>query len=646
MSEQPDKGHKCIPDGYNEKVQVKIPARTLSKGNIGKDVWLVTQEDPNLDRNEQMAYKVAMKTDEEPTKDDRKKVVEIQEGLVVFPERSVPGVIFQSMIPTKWETKDYAVATAFTGFFILGFLGIIGLTFGILTNKANMRYGYVEGELECADDSYAAQLQGKTLEELNALEAPTTPDESECLRQAKEQQVQGIKDRESARAKAASFILSIVFSSLNSALDATCKINPATSTALVGMMMNGTVGFLLDNALGQDDGFKIWQEQGVGPAMRYAFAQLDVTTSPKFVRYIVTILFDVFISVILFKPLYGSLIRAPFFRCGETPRAMANGLVSAFIAIVTFQVYANNMRLNWAYPSKMIMNAEKESPGTIINGTTMLIATVIMAMVYLNTETRVNPAATGEGINDPVLKRYVVFFVFILMGFLSSNNNLNPSMEEAQGPGTTTDLSSRSSAGFGIFVGIVFIAIFGTLSTSKALSTFFKKLSVGALIIVIIVGSFFMLQEWSPKAAYGQNSNDYKEKATLAHQRKNAAIMLLASAFVLAVPVISNALRSASQYIRMYWNALFGAEASSTKIKMTGGNTLWESFQNFLVFLWNRYIHSGRAFFVCTGIWLAVLAAYGLMKNDTEKQKQNKTNMAYAALAMTIVFSVTYYVWK
>lgn len=534
-------------------------------------IWYVAHEDYDKSDAEQTATKVFFREEDvtemkealkeyidhdynisEKLEESQKQVQDIPSSdIVIFPEQRRAGFIFPFRKPLRWRIQDYTVGAVFSMFFVLGFVGIILLTASMLSNPVNLRHGLVEGTtLECSDSTYARQLQGKTLEQLNATDAPQTDEQKACMRQAKDQQVLGIKAREAARATAASFICSIVFSSLNSALDATCKINPATSTALVGMMMNGTVGFLLDNAMGQDTAFAIWQEEGVGPAMQYAFAQLDVTSSPKFIRYVVSILFDIFITVILFKPLYGSLIRVPFFRCGETPRAMANGLVSAFIAMITFQAYANNMRLNWAYPSRMIMEAEKEQPGTIINGTTMLIATVIMAMVYLNTETRVNPAAAKEGINDPSCKRGIVFIVLLLVAGLSKFNYLNPSIDEGQG---TDDISVRSTRGFWMFCGIVALAIGGTLYTSEKLD---RKEKVGAwvVIVVVICAVFFMLKAWTPKVS-ASDTEERAEKATLAHKRKLPAILLAVSALAIGSPLVARAGQSTVEYWRQLTQA-------------------------------------------------------------------------------------------
>ena len=615
--------HKCQEDGFNDMVYVRVPPRSIhgqkrgtTKRSTETNIWYVPHEKHNTEDGLQIASKVIFDKERLGSikQDTQRHVSAIPESdVVVFPEQNRVGFIYPIKEPTRWRMLDYAIGAAFSVFFVLGFVSIIYLTVSMLRNPVNLRYGYVESTLKCSDSEYAAELQNLTLKELNDKDKPQNALQEECMRKAKNEQILGIKSREATRATAASFICSIVFSTLNSALDATCKINPATSTALVGMMMNGTVGFLLDNAMGQDTAFQIWQEDGVGPAIRYAFAQLDVVTSPKFIRYIVSILFDIFITVILFKPLYGSLIKRPFFRCGETPRAMANGLVSAFIAMITFQAYANNMRLNWAYPSKMILEAEKQQPGTILNGTTMLIATVIMSMIYLNTETRINPAAAKEGINDPSWKRGIVFIVLLIVAGLSKSNYLNPSIDEDSG--SEEDLDTRSNRGFGIFCGIVAFAIGGTLYTSERLNTM-NKMVAWVLIVLAICATFFMLKTWKQKVGSG-NTKERELKATLAHDRWFPATLLFVSALVIASPLIVSACRSAARY----WTQL--SRAFSRKSLNMGLHTLSFSLLFFALL-----------FFSCT-----IVLIYRHYEKNREDD-QTTTNILWGVFAVSLLMCV------
>jgi hypothetical protein len=130
---------------------------------------------------------------------------------------------------------------------------------------------------------------------------------------------------------------------VNASLDKLGKIDPSTSTVLIGMFLGNTFGFILDTMLGSDEGLReyLWS---VPSGMRYALGSL---ATDRFGRYIVTILFDMFFTVILFKHFYSKLVHvAGFSQSGR--EWIANFIVSGFIGVITFQVYANMTRFQWA----------------------------------------------------------------------------------------------------------------------------------------------------------------------------------------------------------------------------------------------------------------------------------------------------------
>jgi len=78
-------------------------------------------------------------------------------------------------------------------------------------------------------------------------------------------------------------------------------------------------------------------------------------------------------------------------------------------------------RFEWAYPSG------QEGRGEWIQGQTMVLATVIMSMVYLTSETR---ARVGEpGINDPNIKLAVVLFTFFILWMLQAQKVIDPAYD-------------------------------------------------------------------------------------------------------------------------------------------------------------------------------------------------------------------------
>jgi hypothetical protein len=216
------------------------------------------------------------------------------------------------------------------------------------------------------------------------------------------------------RGVVASIATSLTFSAIvNSSLDKFGKIDPATSTVLIGMTLGGTFGYILDNMLGTDEGLReyLWRPQD---GMKFALGRL---ASDRFGRYIVTILFDMFFTVILFKHFYSMLVNmAGFSKNGR--EWLANAIVSGFIGVITFQVYANMTRFSWAYPSGVDVD------GSWIDGSVMNLAVVIMNMVYLQSETRVR--IHEPGINDPPMKLVMTVVTFTILWQLQSQGMLEP----------------------------------------------------------------------------------------------------------------------------------------------------------------------------------------------------------------------------
>ena len=109
--------------------------------------------------------------------------------------------------------------------------------------------------------------------------------------------VSEISARTKARGTVASGLTALSFSmAVNALLDKIGQIDPSTSTVFIGMTLGGTFGFILDNQIGSDEGFReyLWSPQS---GMKYALGAL---ATARYCRYLLTILFDMFFTVILF----------------------------------------------------------------------------------------------------------------------------------------------------------------------------------------------------------------------------------------------------------------------------------------------------------------------------------------------------------
>merc|ERR1712185_557157 len=114
-----------------------------------------------------------------------------------------------------------------------------------------------------------------------------------------------VNTRTKERGRVASIIQSLTFSALvNASLDKLGKIDPSTSTVMIGMFLGNTFGFILDTMLATE----------------------------RFMRFFVTVIFDMFFTVILFKHFYSKLVQvAGFSQNGR--EWMANFVVSAVLGV-------------------------------------------------------------------------------------------------------------------------------------------------------------------------------------------------------------------------------------------------------------------------------------------------------------------------
>jgi hypothetical protein len=202
-----------------------------------------------------------------------------------------------------------------------------------------------------------------------------------------------------------------------STVDAFADVNSATSTALIGMLCGGTFGFIMDNAMGSEVGFDMWK-RNPSDAMKYGLGTL---TTGMYIRYIVTILFDMFISMIVYKPLFEVIRKLPYFNQAEEFKT--NFVTSVLVGTLTFLLYTNMTRFDWAYPTTNVEN-ENEFLGT----REMMLATSVAAALFLSANTKVESSEVTAGVvgeDPPQQKRGFAFDVnetntklFIVLGLM------------------------------------------------------------------------------------------------------------------------------------------------------------------------------------------------------------------------------------
>ena len=239
------------------------------------------------------------------------------------------------------------------------------------------------------------------------------------------------KSRVNSRGFIASTLTSVIMGAFNGMIDSKSDISASTSTALIGMFYGGTVGFIADNVLGSDGGLKTMKENffnGIG----FGFGTL---ATGRYVRYLLTIIFDTFVSMILFKPLYLLFLRTKtafegsnilkglgigsIFGGDEFP-SFANAVASTIIGMTTFNAYANQTRFYWAYPDPNL------PVNSLIDTNTMLLVTAVMSMVFLISNTQVIPGE--KGINHPKNKVIIVVGLLAITTIIGMAGVSSPTM--------------------------------------------------------------------------------------------------------------------------------------------------------------------------------------------------------------------------
>jgi len=168
--------------------------------------------------------------------------------------------------------------------------------------------------------------------------------------------------RSAARGQVTSLTSSLTFGMANLANDYVCQINRLTSSVFMALLFGNIFGFVLDASFASDEGLRAFKggtddgkERDLGKALQVGF---KLMYSRNFVRYVLTLLTDVFVSSILLDELV-RIIQAAQGRadaprvarillCGPLATALPTILTSV-ISVVTFIVYTNDTRFSWAF---------------------------------------------------------------------------------------------------------------------------------------------------------------------------------------------------------------------------------------------------------------------------------------------------------
>tara|TARA_B100000886_G_C20407522_1_gene485506 strand:+ start:703 stop:1638 length:936 start_codon:yes stop_codon:yes gene_type:complete len=144
-----------------------------------------------------------------------------------------------------------------------------------------------------------------------------------------------------------------------------------------GFLLGPVIGYMLDMGIGTDDGYSKFSN--MGEWIQFIFSSLITS---NFLRYIVTVLLDLFIS----DPIQ-DVMRAQITPVREELKAEGGysaivadnvpAILQSIVGFITFSAYTNQTRFNWAYPSELLPLEDRMSPFVVS------LATAVAGCLYL-----------------------------------------------------------------------------------------------------------------------------------------------------------------------------------------------------------------------------------------------------------------------
>ena len=232
-----------------------------------------------------------------------------------------------------------------------------------------------------------------------------------------------VLNRESNRGLLVSVIIAILLN-LIGAFMFWLKVKESLVVTNYGFILGPVIGYLLDQAIGTDKGFrKFMTAGGVG----FTFGSL---IGGNFMRYIVTVFLDLFIS----NPLQDVMkqqvkkkgvinylkdkdnkneyvIKYDNFVVLNYP-----SILQSIIAFVTFNAYTNQTRFAWAYASSTLDRELRIPPGTI------MLCTATASVLYLNFYTIMDYISEREYYDVNTKLAYVLCILGLLYGLNATDS--------------------------------------------------------------------------------------------------------------------------------------------------------------------------------------------------------------------------------
>lgn len=270
--------------------------------------------------------------------------------------------------------------------------------------------------------------------------------------------------RETARGMFASIVMAML-----GAVMFSLQVKEGLVVTNYGFILGPVVGFMLDQGLATDVGFRDFMTSA---GFQFTFASL---VGGHFVRYIVTVLLDMFIS----NPFQDVLKRqiqklgvmamllddengekGAFWRSYDFAVAQNfPSILQSIVGFVTFNAYTNQTRFAWAYASASLARDYRIPPGTI------MLSTAIAGVLYLNFYFQMETFSDRE-YYDLSTKIVYVMLAFLVLYGLNSLECIEAPIE-----GETIFEGEQGIEEWKVLVGVLLFAFFLCYGLIYPLST-------------------------------------------------------------------------------------------------------------------------------------------------------------------------------
>lgn len=202
------------------------------------------------------------------------------------------------------------------------------------------------------------------------------------------------------------------------------KVREALVVTNYGFILGPVIGFLLDQGIGTDAG---WSQGFTAKGFDYTMSSL---IGGNFMRYIVTIFLDLFISNPLQDILKTQVVKLGVIEELKTGKKLNKwhagydafvalnypSILQSIVAFVTFNAYTNQTRFSWAYPSEDVDRAYRIPSGSI------MLSTAVAGVLYLNFYTIMDYISERQYFDVNTKLMYVLAILGLLYGLNATDS--------------------------------------------------------------------------------------------------------------------------------------------------------------------------------------------------------------------------------